>query len=223
MPLKIIIADDERRICELVSDFFTAAGYTALIALDGAEAIRVFEENPDAALMILDIMMPEKDGWQVCREIRAVSDIPIIMLSARSEDFDMLEGFENGADEYVVKPFSPAVLVKRAEALIKRSRAEIKESATEQGLKIDADAYLAYLDGKALDLTLKEFEILSYLVENRGRVLSREQLISAIWGYDYEKDERTVDSHIARLRVKLGEFGATRLKTVYGVGYKIEV
>ncbi|MBO5199933.1 MAG: response regulator transcription factor [Clostridia bacterium] len=223
MPLKIIIADDERRICELVSDFFTAAGYTALIALDGAEAIRVFEENPDAALIILDIMMPEKDGWQVCREIRAVSDIPIIMLSARSEDFDMLEGFENGADEYVVKPFSPAVLVKRAEALIKRSRAEIKESAPEQGLKIDADAYLAYLDGKALDLTLKEFEILSYLVENRGRVLSREQLISAIWGYDYEKDERTVDSHIARLRVKLGEFGATRLKTVYGVGYKIEV
>ncbi len=224
MPLKIIIADDERRICELVSDFFTASGYSTLTAFDGAEAIRVFGENPDAALIILDIMMPEKDGWQVCREIRAVSDVPIIMLSARSEDFDMLEGFENGADEYVVKPFSPAVLVKRAEALIKRSQAQVQTGVpSRQGLRIDAEAYTAYLDGRALDLTLKEFEILSYLVENRGRVLSREQLISAIWGYDYEKDERTVDSHIARLRLKLGEFGSAKLKTVYGIGYKIEV
>lgn len=178
--------------------------------------------NQDAALVILDIMMPEKDGWQACKEIRAVSSVPIIMLSARSEDFDMLTGFENGADEYVTKPFSPAVLVKRAEAIIKRSRAEIQKK-DELGLRIDEAAYVAYLDGKPLELTLKEFEILAYLVTNKSTVISREQLLNAIWGYDYDKDERTVDSHIARLRIKLGEYGAAKLKTVYGIGYKIEV
>lgn len=224
MSLKIIIADDEKRICELLSDFFRASGYAPITANNGAEAIRVFSENTDAALVILDIMMPEKDGWQVCREIREISEVPIIMLSARSEDFDMLQGFENGADEYVTKPFSPAVLVKRAEALIKRSRAEVKaQEKVESGLRIDTAAYVAYLDGKPLDLTLKEFEILSYLMDNKGKVLSRDQLLNAVWGYDYDKDERTVDSHIARLRLKLGEFGSVRLKTVYGVGYKIEV
>lgn len=224
MSLKIIIADDEKRICELLSDFFKASGYTPITVNDGEAAVEIFLKNRDAALVILDIMMPEKDGWQVCREIRQASDVPIIMLSARSEDFDMLEGFENGADEYVTKPFSPAVLVKRAEALIKRSRAEVKtEKKTETGLRIDSAAYVAYLDGKPLDLTLKEFEILSYLMDNKSKVLSREQLLNAVWGYDYDKDERTVDSHIARLRIKLGEFGSVRLKTVYGIGYKIEV
>lgn len=223
MGLKIIIADDEKRICELVSDFFRAAGYTSLSAYDGNEAIKVFSENRDAALVILDIMMPEKDGWQVCREIREISDVPIIMLSARSEDFDMLTGFENGADEYVTKPFSPAVLVKRAEALINRSRGEKSIGKVETGLRIDQEAWVAYLDGKPLELTLKEFEILSHLYENRGKVLSRDQLLNAVWGLDFDKDERTVDSHIARLRIKMGEFGATKLKTVYGIGYKIEV
>ncbi|MEE0928258.1 MAG: response regulator transcription factor [Acutalibacteraceae bacterium] len=223
MGLKIIIADDEKRICELVSDFFRAAGYTSLSAYDGNEAIKVFSENRDAALVILDIMMPEKDGWQVCREIREISDVPIIMLSARSEDFDMLTGFENGADEYVTKPFSPAVLVKRAEALINRSRGEKSIGKVETGLRIDQEAWVAYLDGKPLELTLKEFEILSHLYENRGKVLSRDQLLNAVWGLDFDKDERTVDSHIARLRIKMGEFGAAKLKTVYGIGYKIEV
>jgi DNA-binding response OmpR family regulator len=219
---KILIADDERLICELLSDFFKASGYAPVTVFDGEQAVNTFKENPDFALVILDIMMPEKDGWQVCREIRAVSDVPIIMLSARSEDFDMLEGFESGADEYVTKPFSPAVLVKRAEALIKRSRAQVQR-VEEQGLRIDSAAYVAYLDGEPLDLTLKEFEILSYLCDNKGKVLSRDQLLSAVWGYDFDKDERTVDSHIARLRTKLGEFGSVRLKTVYGIGYKIEV
>ncbi len=223
MGLKIIIADDEKRICELVSDFFRAAGYTSLSAYDGNEAIKVFSENRDAALVILDIMMPEKDGWQVCREIREISNVPIIMLSARSEDFDMLTGFENGADEYVTKPFSPAVLVKRAEALINRSRGEKSIGKVETGLRIDQEAWVAYLDGKPLELTLKEFEILSHLYENRGKVLSRDQLLNAVWGLDFDKDERTVDSHIARLRIKMGEFGAAKLKTVYGIGYKIEV
>lgn len=224
MSLKVIVADDEKRICELLSDFFKAAGYTVLAAFDGEQAVRLFEENSDAALIILDIMMPEKDGWQVCREIRAQSAVPIILLSARSEDFDMLEGFESGADEYVTKPFSPAVLVKRGEALIKRSRAEITGSENgETGLRIDSAAYVAYLDGKPLELTLKEFEILSYLFQNKGKVLSRDQLLNAVWGYDFDKGARTVDSHIARLRIKLGEYGATKLKTVYGIGYKIEV
>lgn len=222
MEDKILIADDERLICELLSDFFKAAGYAPVTVLDGEQAVEVFKESPDFALVILDIMMPEKDGWQACKEIRSLSDVPIIMLSARSEDFDMLEGFENGADEYVTKPFSPAVLVKRAEALIKRSRAQVQK-VEEKGLRIDSAAYVAYLDGEPLDLTLKEFEILSYLCDNSGKVLSRDQLLSAVWGYDFDKDERTVDSHIARLRTKLGEFGSVRLKTVYGIGYKIEV
>lgn len=222
MENKILIADDERLICELLSDFFKASGYAPVTVFDGEQAVNTFKESPDFALVILDIMMPEKDGWQVCREIRAVSDVPIIMLSARSEDFDMLEGFESGADEYVTKPFSPAVLVKRAEALIKRSRAQVQR-VEEQGLRIDSAAYVAYLDGEPLDLTLKEFEILSYLCDNKGKVLSRDQLLNAVWGYDFDKDERTVDSHIARLRTKLGEFGSVRLKTVYGIGYKIEV
>lgn len=222
MEDKILIADDERLICELLSDFFKAAGYAPVTVLDGEQAVEIFKESPDFALVILDIMMPEKDGWQACKEIRSLSDVPIIMLSARSEDFDMLEGFENGADEYVTKPFSPAVLVKRAEALIKRSRAQVQK-VEEKGLRIDSAAYVAYLDGEPLDLTLKEFEILSYLCDNSGKVLSRDQLLSAVWGYDFDKDERTVDSHIARLRTKLGEFGSVRLKTVYGIGYKIEV
>ncbi len=224
MAEKILIADDEKRICELLFDFFSAAGYTPITVFDGDAAVETFKENSDISLVILDIMMPEKDGWQACREIRELSTVPIIMLSARSEDFDMLEGFKNGADEYVTKPFSPAVLVKRAEALIRRSRITSSEKTEEQkGLIIDEAAFIATLDGKALDLTLKEFEILCYLVKNSGKVLSRDQLLNAIWGYDYLGDTRTVDSHIARLRLKLGEYGAAKLKTVYGIGYKIEV
>ncbi len=224
MSHKILIADDERRICELVGDFFSASGYTAVTVFDGAAAVDAMRENPDIALVILDIMMPEKDGWQASREIREFSSVPIIMLSARSEDFDMLTGFENGADEYVTKPFSPAVLVKRAEALIKRSEnAVLDRDPAEKGLNIDYNAYLATLDGKPLDLTLKEFEILCYLVKNSGKVLSRDQLLDAVWGYDYVGDTRTVDSHIARLRTKLGEYGAAKLRTIYGIGYKIEV
>lgn len=223
MADKILIADDEKRICELLFDFFSASGYSPVTVFDGASAVETFKKNEDFSLVILDIMMPEKDGWQACREIREFSNVPIIMLSARSEDFDMLEGFENGADEYVTKPFSPAVLVKRAEALIKRSRIVSGNSQEEKGLLIDEAAFTATLDGKILDLTLKEFEILCYLVKNSGKVLSRDQLLNAIWGYDYIGDTRTVDSHIARLRLKLGEYGAAKLKTVYGIGYKIEV
>ncbi len=220
-PIKIIIADDESRITALVSDFLTAAGYKTLIANDGAEALLLFENNPDCALVILDIMMPEKDGWEVCREIRQRSAVPIILLTARAEEFDQLMGFEAGADEYVTKPFSPAVLVKRAEALIRRS--QDGNDGQNAGIKIDTDAYTVHLNGKLLELTLKEFEILRYLYENSGRVFTRDQILCAVWGYDFDGDTRTVDSHMARLRVKLGDYGNTHIKTVYGMGYKFEV
>ena len=220
---KILVADDEERIVKLVSDFLRIGGYEVLSASDGAQALELFNKNPDIALAIIDIMMPELDGWALTKEIRKTSDLPIIMLSARAEEFDLLTGFESGIDEYVTKPFSPAVLVKRVEALIKRSDGKVlAEDEVKKGLYIDSNAFVAYVDGNALELTLKEFELLSYLFENSGRVLTRDQLLNAIWGYDYLGDSRTVDSHIARLRTKLGDYGAAHLKTIYGMGYKLE-
>ena len=221
---KILVADDEERIVKLVSDFLKIGGYEVLPASDGAQALELFNKNPDIALAIIDIMMPELDGWALTKEIRKTSDLPIIMLSARAEEFDLLTGFESGIDEYVTKPFSPAVLVKRVEALSKRSDGKVlAEDEVKKGLYIDSNAFVAYVDGNALELTLKEFELLSYLFENSGRVLTRDQLLNAIWGYDYLGDSRTVDSHIARLRTKLGDYGAAHLKTIYGMGYKLEV
>ena len=220
---KILIADDEERIVKLVSDFLTASGYEVVCAADGREALDLFDKA-GADLAIIDIMMPEIDGWAVTREIRKKSDIPIIMLSARAEEFDLLTGFESGIDEYVTKPFSPAVLVKRVEALLKRSTGQpLSGEEIKKGLIIDNDAFTAFVDGAPLELTLKEFELLSYLYENAGRVLTRDQLLNAIWGYDYLGDSRTVDSHIARLRTKLGDYGASHLKTIYGMGYKLEI
>lgn len=220
---KILVADDEERIVKLVSDFLKIGGYEVLPASDGAQALELFNKNPDIALAIIDIMMPELDGWALTKEIRKTSDLPIIMLSARAEEFDLLTGFESGIDEYVTKPFSPAVLVKRVEALIKRSDGKVlAEDEVKKGLYIDSNAFVAYVDGNALELTLKEFDLLSYLFENSGRVLTRDQLLNAIWGYDYLGDSRTVDSHIARLRTKLGDYGAAHLKTIYGMGYKLE-
>ena len=220
---KILVADDEERIVKLVSDFLKIGGYEVLPASDGAQALELFNKNPDIALAIIDIMMPELDGWALTKEIRKTSDLPIIMLSARAEEFDLLTGFESGIDEYVTNPFSPAVLVKRVEALIKRSDGKVLvEDEVKKGLYIDSNAFVAYVDGNALELTLKEFELLSYLFENSGRVLTRDQLLNAIWGYDYLGDSRTVDSHIARLRTKLGDYGAAHLKTIYGMGYKLE-
>lgn len=220
---KILIADDEERIVKLVSDFLNASGYDTVCAADGKEALDIFNADSDIDLAIIDIMMPEVDGWEVTREIRKKSDLPIIMLSARAEEFDLLTGFESGIDEYVTKPFSPAVLVKRVDALLKRSSGQpLSEDKVQKGLVIDSNAFTAFVDGESLELTLKEFELLSYLYENAGRVLTRDQLLNAIWGYDYLGDSRTVDSHIARLRTKLGDFGASHLKTIYGMGYKLE-
>ena len=221
---KILVADDEERIVKLVSDFLTASGYEVIPAANGKEALDRFNSGSDISLAVIDIMMPEIDGWTVTREIRKKSDIPIIMLSARSEEFDLLTGFESGIDEYVTKPFSPAVLVKRIEALLKRSSGQpLSGEEIKKGLVIDDSAFVAYIDGTPLELTLKEFELLSYLYQNSGRVLTRDQLLNAIWGYDYLGDSRTVDSHIARLRTKLGDYGAAHLKTIYGMGYKLEV
>lgn len=218
--IKIIVADDEQRLRELVRDFLCRDGYTVLLADDGTKAVGLLEQNPDVALIILDVMMPELDGWAACRKIREISNVPVMMLTARSEDFDQIMAFESGADDYVTKPFSPAVLLKRIEALLKRSKGAL--SGKKQGLYIDSDAYTVFLDGEQLELTVKEFEILRLLNSNVGRVFTRSQLLDIIWGYDYDRDTRVVDSHIARLRTKLGSFGAEKLKTVYGIGYKIE-
>ena len=218
---KILVADDEERIVNLIKDFLISASFSVLTAFDGEKALDIVK-NEKVDLAILDIMMPELNGWEVSREIRKFSDIPIIILSARSEEFDMLEGFGNGADEYVTKPFSPAVLVKRVEALLKRSEKSEKK-VSEGGLEIDEDSFVAFLDGAPLELTLKEFKLLCTLYNNKGLVLSREQLIDAVWSFDFDGDNRTVDSHIARLRTKLGAFGSAHLKTIYGMGYKLEI
>lgn len=220
--ITVLIADDEPRITELISDFLIANGYNTIVAHDGEAALELYNNHSEINLVILDIMMPEMDGWQVCKEIRKISNVPIMLLTARAEEFDQLMGFESGADDYVTKPFSPAVLVKRIEALLRRSMAKSFESDEKKGLVINKDAYVAYMDGKVLELTLKEFEILVYLSDNHSHVLTRDQILNAVWGYDFEGDNRTVDSHVARLRTKLGSFGSTNLKTVYGMGYKFE-
>lgn len=220
---KILVADDEQLIRKLVSDFLKKNGHTVLEAEDGGEALRIFEENQDCDLAVLDIMMPEKDGWEVCREIRKTSDMPILLLSARSQEFDQLNGFEAGADEYVTKPFSPVLLMKRIEVLLKRSNTKSKsQNDGICGLTVDKNAHQVFIDRKEITLTVKEFNILLKLIDNLGRVYSREQLLDDIWGFDYYGDTRTVDSHVARLRTKLGDWGNKHLKTVYGVGYKIQ-
>lgn len=220
---KIIVADDEQLIRKLVSDFLTGAGHTVLEAGDGSEAVKLYADNPDTQLIILDIMMPEMDGWEACRQIRKTSDVPVMMLTARSQDFDQLTGFESGADDYVTKPFSPAVLVKRVEAVLRRtSAAGSKRNEGNWGLVVNSDAHEVKIDGQPVELTLKEFKILEKLIANVNRVYSREQLLDDVWGFDYFGDVRTVDSHVARLRTKLGKWGEEHLKTVYGVGYKIQ-
>ncbi len=222
---KIIVADDEARIRRLVCDFLASEEYEPLEANDGDVALELFKANPDTALVILDVMMPNLDGWAACKEIRKTSNVPVLMLTARSEEFDELMGFESGADDYVTKPFSPSVLMKRVAALIRRSSNGEDESApvtSLNGLSIDESAHVVTLENVALELTLKEYNILLKLMSSIGRVFSREQLLDDIWGYDYAGDIRTVDSHVARLRTKLGAWGENHLKTVYGIGYKIE-
>lgn len=220
---KILVADDEELIMNLVCDFLRRDGYEPLSAVDGEEALEIFKENPDIELVILDIMMPKIDGWEVCRTIRQSSNVPVIMLSARSQEFDELTGFEAGADDYVVKPCSPSVLMKRVAALIKRnSSASSTTTFTVRELTLDSQAHDVQLEGKSVTLAFKEYSILYKLISTPGRVYSREQLLDDIWGFDFDGDMRTVDSHVARLRTKLGDWGSKHIKTIYGTGYKIE-
>ena len=226
---KVLIVDDEANICELIRLYVEKEGYNAIIATDGAKAVEKFmQEKPD--MVLLDIMLPVKDGWQVCREIRAVNDTPIIMLTAKGETFDKVLGLELGADDYIVKPFEPKELVARMKAVLRRTEARTapqEESGDElvfDGLKIGRETYEIYLDGKKIEMPPKEFELLYFLAKNKNKVYTRDQLLDEIWGYEFFGDSRTVDVHIKRIREKIESEGKNwQLKTVWGVGYKFEV
>ena len=221
--LKILVVDDESRMRKLVRDFLVKQGYQVLEAGDGSEALDLFFANQDIALIILDIMMPKIDGWQVCREVRAYSKVPIIMLTARADEKDELQGFELGVDEYIAKPFSPKILVARVEAILRRANKLTDDENLEcGGIVIDKAAHVVTIDGKTIDLSYKEFELLTYFVENRGIALSREKILNSVWNYDYFGDARTIDTHVKKLRSKMGEKGEL-IKTVWGMGYKLEV
>lgn len=222
---KIIVADDEELIRRLVGDYLASEGYEPLAAEDGEQALALFDQHPDTALLILDIMMPGIDGWQVCRKVREKSDVPIIMLTARSQEYDQLTAFDAGADDFVTKPCSPSVLMKRVAALLRRREGAVsgaKVMAVDE-LRLDASAHEVWLEGKSVSLTLKEYSILQKLLSVPGRVYTREQLLDDIWGFEFEGDVRTVDSHVARLRTKLGDWGFQHIKTIYGSGYKLDV
>ena len=224
---KILIADDEQLIRKLIGDALIKDGHTVLEAEDGLQALSLFKMNKDINLAILDIMMPEIDGWEVCRKIREKSGIPIMLVSARSQDFDQIMGFESGADDYVTKPFSIVVLKKRIDTLLQRGETHIVPPKEEgfiieiDGLTLNTEAHQVKLNGEVLDFTLKEFNILSLLTRKPGRVYSRDTVIERVWNGDYVGSTRTIDSHVARIRIKLGEWGEKHLLTIYGTGYKV--
>ena len=224
---KILIADDESKLRRLVCAFLRRSGHTPVEASTGREVLDIFNSDEKIDLYLLDIMIPEVDGWEICRQIRKTSSVPIILLTARSAEYDQIMGFDAGADDYVTKPFSLAVLMKRIDVLLKRSASgkvrTDKDIISLDGLLINNDAHQVTIDGKPVELTLREYNILEKLISSRGRVYTREQLLDDIWGYDYVGDTRNVDSHVARLRGKLGVWGSNHLKTIYGIGYKIEV
>jgi DNA-binding response OmpR family regulator len=219
---KILVADDEPRMRKLVSDFLKKEGYQVIEAKDGKEALDIFFDSENIDLIILDIMMPHFDGWSVCREIRAHSSVPIIMLTARSQESDELFGFDLGADEYITKPFSPNVLVARVKAIFKRLHNNSENILSYNGLVIDENAHYVYVDDVPINLSPKEFELLLYLARNEGNALNRDQILSAVWDYNYYGDSRTVDTHIKKLRLKLGNKG-DYIQTVRGIGYRFEV
>lgn len=219
---KILIADDEPRMRRLVADFLKNEGFRVFEAEDGNRVLEIFEKNPKLDIVILDVMMPGYDGWDVCRCIRKTSAVPVIMLTARSEETDEIFGLELGADEYITKPFSPGILVARVKALLRRVRENDGNIKSFNDLVIDLDRHEVTLDGKKLDLSPKEFELLDYLTENENIALTREQVLNAVWDFDYFGDPRTVDTHIKKLRLKLGE-KSSFIQTVRGVGYRFEV
>ncbi len=220
--LKILVVDDESRMRKLVRDFLVKAGYDVLEAGDGEEALDIFFGQKDIALLVLDVMMPKVDGWQVCREVRAYSKVPIIMLTARGDERDELQGFQLGVDEYISKPFSPKILVARIEAILRRTGRGAGETVLScSGIEIDKAAHQVLIDGKPVELSYKEFELLVFFVENRGIALSREKILNSVWNYDYFGDARTIDTHVKKLRSKLGEKGSL-IRTIWGMGYKLE-
>lgn len=221
--LKILIVDDEARMRKLVKDFLIKKNYIVLEAADGEEAFEIFVNNKDIALVILDVMMPKMDGRQTCKEIRKISNTPIIMLTAKSEEQDELKGFEVGADEYITKPFSPKILVARIEALLRRSNKLLGDETIISGIiEFNKAAHSVNVNGTNVDLSHKEFELLEYFIENEKLALSREKILNSVWDYDYYGDARTVDTHVKKLRSKLGEAGSY-IKTIWGTGYKYEV
>ena len=221
--LKILVVDDESRMRKLVRDFLTKKGFTVIEAGDGEEAVDKFFEVKDIALIILDVMMPKMDGWQVCREIRQYSKVPIIMLTAKSDEKDELQGFDLGVDEYITKPFSPKILVARVEAILRRSNVLAADDTMEAGgIELNKAAHEVLIDGKSVELSYKEFELLAYFMSNQGVALSRERILNNVWNYDYFGDARTIDTHVKKLRSKLGEKGEY-IKTIWGMGYKFEV
>ena len=219
---KILVVDDESRMRKLVKDFLTREDYTVLEAKDGMEAMDIFYEDKDIAMVILDVMMPRMDGWQTCREIRESSRVPIIMLTARAEERDELQGFELGVDEYISKPFSPKILVARVNAILRRTMGTDEGNVLESGgILIDKTAHIVKLDGRTIELSYKEFELLAYFVENQGIALSREKILNSVWNYDYFGDARTIDTHVKKLRSKLGQKGEY-IRTIWGMGYKFD-
>ena len=219
----ILVVDDESRMRKLIKDFLAQKGYSILEAADGEEALQVFEEDQNKInLILLDVMMPKLDGWSVLRQIRQISQVPIIMLTARGEEQDELFGFELGADEYISKPFSPKILVARVEAILKRTKGDSKEPKDYDGIEIDKEGRTVKVDGKVIELSLREYELLKYLVDNENIALSRDKILNNVWNYDYYGDSRTIDSHIKKIRHKLGKKGKY-IETMRGVGYKFEV
>ena len=220
--VKVLMVDDEARMRKLVKDFLAIKGYKVIEAEDGEQAVDIFFKEKDIGLVILDVMMPKMDGWEVCRTLRRYSQVPIIMLTARSEERDELLGFELGVDEYISKPFSPKILVARIEAILRRGNAGTGEILEAAGIRVDKDAHEASVDGQPVDLSNKEFELLTYFMENQGMALSREKILNNVWNYDYFGDARPIATHVKKLRSKLGEKGEL-IKTIWGMGYKFEV
>ena len=220
--IKILVVDDEARMRKLVKDFLSIKGYIVLEAQDGEEALKVFDANKDIKLILLDVMMPKMDGFEVLEAIRQYSKVPVMMLTARSEERDELEGYKLGVDEYITKPFSPKILVARVEALLRRTVGEAEDRLIAGAIEIDKVARSVYIDKKPVDLSFKEYELLTYFIENKGIALSREKILSSVWNYDYFGDARTIDTHVKKLRAKMGERG-DYIKTVWGMGYKFEI
>ncbi len=219
---KILVVDDEMRMRKLVRDFLVKNDFTVIEAEDGEEALNLFYAEKDIALVILDVMMPKIDGWEVCREIRRESRVPVIMLTARGDERDELMGFDLGVDEYISKPFSPRILVARVEAILRRTGQSDRDDVLEAGgIRINKSAHEVTVDGVPVELSFKEFELLTYFLENQGIALSREKILNNVWNYDYYGDARTIDTHVKKLRSKIGAKGEY-IRTIWGLGYKFE-